>query len=73
MIDQITSNFEDARQGFVRLFSGHPFPNHQHRLKWRRQEGAGNVYYSPDLDAEDGFVRHVYVIWTKLRPKFLFR
>ena len=29
-----------------------PFPGHQYRLDWRRAEGGGNWYYSPELDME---------------------
>jgi len=52
MIDRVTSHLADADRGFVMVFSAIPFPGHQFRLEWRREEGSGNVYYSPDLDAE---------------------
>jgi hypothetical protein len=52
MIDQVTSHIPDARRGFTMVFSRSPFPDHQHRLKWRREEGTGNVYYSEELGAE---------------------
>jgi hypothetical protein len=52
MIDEITKDIPDARQGFIMVFSKNAFPKHQFKLEWRRPEGTGNVYYSPDLDAE---------------------
>jgi hypothetical protein len=52
MIDRVTAELPNAEHGFVMIFSGTPFPGHQFRLEWRREEGAGNVYYSRELDAE---------------------
>jgi hypothetical protein len=52
MIDQITAGIPNAEDGFIMVFSGTPFPDHQFRLQWRTEERGGNVYYSPDLDAE---------------------
>jgi len=52
MIDRVTSDLPNAQQGFVMVFSAHPFPGHQFRLDWRKQEGSGNVYYAQELDAE---------------------
>ena len=52
MIDRITADIPNADGGFVMVFSGTPFPGHQFRLEWRREERGGNVYYAPDLDAE---------------------
>ena len=52
MIDQITAEIPNARSGFVMVFSGTTFPEHQFKLEWRREERGGNVYYSPLLDAE---------------------
>ena len=52
MIDQVTANIPNARSGFVMVFSGTPFPGHQFKLEWRREERSGNVYYSPTLYAE---------------------
>jgi hypothetical protein len=52
MIDRVTADLPDAHRGFVMIFSRIPFPGHQFRLEWRREEGTGNIYYSPDLNAE---------------------
>ena len=52
MIDRVTAHIEDAQRGFIMVFSAISFPDHQFRLEWKREESGGNVYYSPDLDAE---------------------
>lgn len=52
MIDRVAADIPKAENGFVMVFSGTPFPGHQFRLEWRREERGGNVYYAPELDAE---------------------
>jgi hypothetical protein len=52
MIDQVTAEIPNARSGFVMVFSAAPFPGHEFKLEWRREERGGNVYHSPALDAE---------------------
>jgi hypothetical protein len=52
MIDRVVGDIPDAAHGFVMVFSRSAFPGHQFRLEWRRQDGSGNVYHSPELDAE---------------------
>jgi hypothetical protein len=52
MIDRVTVDIPDAANGFVLVFSASEFPGHQFALDWRREEGGGNVYYSPVLDME---------------------
>ena len=44
MIDQVTADIPNAGAGFVMVFSSTPFPGHQFRLDWRREERGGNVY-----------------------------
>jgi len=51
-IDRVVADIPDAEKGFTLIFSGSPFPGHQYRLDWRREEGGGNWYYSIDLDME---------------------
>jgi hypothetical protein len=52
MIDRLTAHIPNAQRGFVMVFSAHPFPGHDFRLEWQREERGGNVYRSVDLDAE---------------------
>jgi len=51
-IDRVVTDIPNAELGFILLFSSAPFPGHQYRLDWRREEGGGNWYYSADLDME---------------------
>ena len=44
--------FPTLSEGSLLIFSGAPFPGHQYRLDWQREEGGGNWYYSADLDME---------------------
>jgi hypothetical protein len=71
MIDRVTSHLPDAASGFVLVFSGEPFPDSQFRLEWRREEGSGNVYYSPELDAEGWLCPALFRYFSE-RPKELF-
>jgi hypothetical protein len=52
MIDKATASIPDAAGGFVLVFSAAPFPGHQLRLQWRRNDGSGDWYYSPELGME---------------------
>jgi hypothetical protein len=71
LIDRVTADIPDAEKGFVLVFSGIPFPGHQYRLEWRREEGRGNIYYSPDLDAE-GWLCPALLLYFDERPAELF-
>jgi hypothetical protein len=51
-IDQVVADIPDAERGFTLIFSNTPFPGHQYQLDWRREDGGGNWYYSPDLEME---------------------
>jgi len=52
MIDRVVADLPSPEAGFVMMFSADPFPGSRIVLEWRRAEGAGNVYYAPELDAE---------------------
>jgi len=52
MINHITKDIPNAKNGFRLLFSASPFPGYQMRLTWRRKEDGGNWYYSEDLKME---------------------
>jgi hypothetical protein len=51
-IDCVVADIPNAEWGFTLIFSSAPFPGHQYRLDWQREEGGGNWYYSEDLDME---------------------
>ena len=52
MIDKAVAGIPDAAEGFALVFSEHPFPGHQLSLEWRRNDGGGDWYYSPQLGQE---------------------
>jgi uncharacterized protein DUF6717 len=52
MIDRVVADIPGAERGFNLIFSATPFPGHQFRLDWRREDGTGNWYYSDKLDQE---------------------
>lgn len=52
MIDQLISEIPNAADGFRMLFASAPFPGWQAKLEHRREEYAGNWYYSPTYERE---------------------
>ena len=52
MIDRVVAGIPGAEAGFILVFSASPFPGHPFRLEWRREDGGGNWYYSPQLELE---------------------
>ncbi len=52
MITRLVTAIPDAEQGFRLLFSPTPFPGHQVKLEWRREEYGGNWYFCPQLGIE---------------------
>jgi hypothetical protein len=69
-IDRVVA-VPNAAQGFTLIFSGSPFPGHQYRLDWRREEGGGNWYYSSDLDIE-GWLCPALFRYLTAAPKALY-
>ena len=64
MIDHITGNIPNAREGFRLLFSPAPFPGYQLKLVWRREENNGNWYYSEDLKKEGWLCPALFKYYT---------
>ena len=52
MIDGVVADIPDAEHGFTMIFSSTPFPGHQYRLDWRREESGGNCYHAEQLGLE---------------------
>ena len=52
MIEFLTADIPNARNGFRLLFSASPFPGYQKRLTWQREEMGGNWYASDDPPME---------------------
>ena len=45
MMECLVADIPDASKGFVLIFSGLPFPGHQHRLDWKRTDPDGGNWY----------------------------
>jgi hypothetical protein len=71
MIDRVVADIPDAELGFTMIFSGTAFPGHQYQLDWKREEGGGNWYYSPQLDME-GWLCPALLKYFLAPPKQLF-
>jgi hypothetical protein len=77
MIDKAVAAVPDAQKGFVMVFSQTPFPGHQIALEWRRADGRGDWYYSPQLQQEGWlcpallkyFEKAPANIYVQVRPK----
>lgn len=52
MIDKMVENIPDAAAGVTIIFSGNPFPGHQHAFDWQREEFGGNWYLSKEYGME---------------------
>ncbi len=52
IIDKLVEGIPNAGLGFALYFSGAPFPDHQARLDWVREEGGGNWYRMAGTDRE---------------------
>ena len=52
MIDSLTADIPDAKDGFSLFFSSTPFPGYQEKLRWVREESGGNWYSSDGLESE---------------------
>ena len=70
-IDRVVAEIPDAERGFTLIFSSAPFPGHQYRLDWQREEGGGNWYYSADLDMEGWLCPALFKYFSET-PKTLY-
>lgn len=52
MIDKLVADIPDADHGWRAIFSASPFPGHEVKLEWRREESGGNWYYSDKYQME---------------------
>jgi uncharacterized protein DUF6717 len=77
MIDKAVAKVPNAQKGFLMVFSETPFPGHQIMLEWKRAEGGGDWYYSPQLQQEGWlcpallkyFAKPPKNIFVQVRPK----
>ena len=52
IIERFVANIDAADAGFTLMFSANPFPGHNAKFVWRREETGGNWYYVEELDME---------------------
>jgi len=52
IIETIVQDIPNANEGFTLIFSAEPFPGHQVKFDWVREESGGNWYYIEALDSE---------------------
>jgi Family of unknown function (DUF6717) len=71
MIDRVVADIPDADRGFTLVFSAAPFPDHQLRLDWDREDSGGNWYRSADLGME-GWLCPALFKYFPAAPKSIF-
>lgn len=52
MLDRLTAHIPHADRGFRLIFSPRPFPGYAAKLELRREDSAGNWYFSPTYNLE---------------------
>ena len=71
MINHITKDIPNAKNGFRLLFSTKPFPGYQIKLEWVRSEHGGNWYYSDKL-RKKGWLCPALFKYYETAPKELY-
>ncbi|UCH12973.1 MAG: hypothetical protein JSW18_04390 [Candidatus Omnitrophota bacterium] len=71
IINHITEDIPNAKNGFRLLFSANPFPDYQVKLIWLREESGGNWYYSENLEME-GWLCPALFKYYKKAPKEIY-
>ena len=52
IIETMVQTIPSAEDGFTLIFSAIPFPGHQAKFDWVREDSGGNWYYIEELDSE---------------------
>jgi hypothetical protein len=73
MIDRLVGSIPDATKGFRLLFSSTPFPGYTIKLKWRREEYAGNWYYCEQLGMEGWLCPALFRYFVEAPPELYAR
>ncbi len=71
MIDQLVKDIPNSESGFRLIFSPTPFPGHQVRLIWKREEHGGNWYWSDQYQME-GWLCPALFKYFSAAPKELY-
>jgi hypothetical protein len=68
MIDELTKDVPDARNGFRLLFSAREFPGFQKQLSWLRGDRGGNYYKMSDPPMEGWLCPALFKYYTDPPP-----
>ena len=71
MIDRMVEDIPNARDGFRLTFSQHAFPGAQTQLKWAREDGSGNWYWS-DLTQTEGWLCPALLKYFETAPQMIY-
>ena len=71
MINYMTKDIPNAREGFRLLFSANEFPGYQLKIEWVREGDGGNWYYSEKLKME-GWLCPALLKYFKDAPKHIY-
>ena len=52
IIETMVQSIPNANEGFTLIFSANPYPGHQAKFNWVREDSGGNWYYIEVLDSE---------------------
>jgi len=69
MIDEMVQGIPNAEEGFRLLFSSQEFPDHTHKLVWRRGDEKGNWYYCPQYDKEGWLCPGLFKYFDEAPPE----
>jgi hypothetical protein len=69
MIDRLVASIPNADRGFRLVFSARPFPGHNVKLEWRREESGGNWYYCPEYNMEGWLCPALFRYFDKAPPE----
>jgi len=72
LIDHIVADIPDAAKGFVLIFSGTPFPGHQHRFDWLRTDDDGGNWYYSDAFGMEGWLCPALFKYFEEAPKQIY-
>ena len=65
MIDKLVADIPNAERGWRAIFSASPFPGHEVKLEWRREESGGNWYYSDKYQMEGWLCPALFKYFSK--------
>ena len=71
MLDILTKDIPNARDGFTLLFSEEPFPEYDLQLDWVEEQYGGNVYFCKEYNFSGWLCPALYKYFS-VAPKTLF-